>query len=363
MPRPKTRARSHRAERGNTFATLLLVGLLILVVGAVTLLGGSGFLARDAGTAARMDAPVPGDPGTTAASPSVAPTRTPAVSRKPPGKRTVVPGLTLRRYTTEELAEIEAERLRAIAARKPVTIRVGTFNVLGSNHTAPGGDRRNYPPASRRTPQAASYIRNYGVQVLGTQELKPDQLNGLKSMTGMAAYPDYAFGTRDTDNNILYDPDVFEFVSGDSFSITFMHAVRPQPIVKLRHRLTGREMYFVNMHASAGEGRYAVSRRAGHLAAVSVVNRLASERLPVFLTGDMNDRAEFFCRVAPPTGLAAAIGGSTSGGCSPAGRLAVDWVLGTGVQWSDYDEDRSTLGRVSDHHFVSATATIPGETD
>jgi hypothetical protein len=73
----------------------------------------------------------------------------------------------------------------------------------------------------------------------------------------------------------------------------------------------------------------------------------------------MNDRAEFFCRVAPATGMVAAIGGSISGGCHPTGALAVDWVLGwNNVSFSGYIEDRSTLGRVSDHHFVAATATV-----
>jgi FAD/FMN-containing dehydrogenase len=73
----------------------------------------------------------------------------------------------------------------------------------------------------------------------------------------------------------------------------------------------------------------------------------------------MNDRAEFFCRVAPATGMVATIGGSIAGGCHPAGALAVDWVLGwNNVSFSGYIEDRSTLGRVSDHHFVAATATV-----
>ena len=57
--------------------------------------------------------------------------------------------------------------------------------------------------------------------------------------------------------------------------------------------------------------------------------------------------------------MVAAIGGSVSGGCHPAGALAVDWVLGWGnVGFSGYIEDRSTLGDVSDHHFVAATATV-----
>lgn len=287
--------------------------------------------------------------------PTGVPLQGPGLDRKPPA----VKGTTIEAFSPAELAAIAERKAREEAASKPFSFRIGTFNVLGSNHTAPGGDRRAYPPASVRTPRAAAKIAQHGVDILGTQELKPDQLAGLKSMTGMAAYPDLAFGTRDTDNNILYDPDVFEFVDGSSFSITFMNAVRPQTILKLRHRATGREFYVVNMHASAGPGKYAASRAAGHNTAVGVINNLEDEGLPVFLTGDMNDREPFFCRVAPPTGMVAAIGGSTAGGCSPAGALAVDWVMASGATFSDYWEDRTTLRVTSDHHFVSADATIP----
>lgn len=373
MSRPRPHDGRHRRDERNTVATLLVVGVLVLVVALVTLFSSGSFdraeeVSADVeavGTEPDTAVPEPTTPtGPTA--PTTPTTTAPPpqpkypVSRRPNLKREVVKGMTIRRYTAEEIAAIEEAAQRRIAERLPITLRVGTFNVLGSQHTAPGGERRAYPPASVRTPAAAGYIRNYGVQVLGLQELKPDQLDGLQRLTGMAAYPGYAFGSRDTDNNILYDPDVFEFVSGSSFRITFMNAVRPQTILRLRHRATGREMYFVNMHASAGDGKYAASRKAGHLTAAGVINDLKQEGLPVFLTGDMNGREEFFCRVPPMTGLVASIGGDVSGGCHPAPRLAVDWVLGTGVTWSDYDEDRSTLGRVSDHHFVSATATIPG---
>lgn len=300
-------------------------------------------------------APLSSSPGVITTPTGSATTQGPGNDRKP----RVVKGATIQPYTAAELAAIAERQAEQEAARNPFSFRIGTFNVLGSNHTAPGGDRRAYPPASVRTPRAAAKIAQHGVDILGTQELKPDQLAGLKNMTGMAAYPDLAFGTRDTDNNILYDPDVFEFVEGSSFRITFMNAVRPQPILRLRHRETGREFYVVNMHASAGPGRYAVSRAAGHNTAIGVINGLKDEGLPIFLTGDMNDREPFFCRVAPPTGMVAAIGGSTAGGCRPAGALAVDWVMAYGAAFSDYWEDRSTLRVTSDHHFVSADATIP----
>jgi endonuclease/exonuclease/phosphatase family metal-dependent hydrolase len=201
-------------------------------------------------------------------------------------------------------------------------------------------------------------FRSFGVDIVGMQELQPDQLNAFQAQTGFAAYPGYAFGSRETDNSILYDDSRFEFVSGSYFTIHFMHADRPQTILRLRDKESGREFYVLNMHASAGGGSYAATRRAGHYTAAATVNRLKSEGIPIFLTGDMNDRAEFFCRVAPITGMVAAIGGSTAGGCRPAGALAVDWVLGWGnVSFSNYIEDRSTMGDVSDHYMVVGTAT------
>jgi hypothetical protein len=259
-------------------------------------------------------------------------------------------------------AQIDAALRRAAereAARQTMTFQIGSFNVLGSQHSAPGGDHARYPAASVRNGGAVARVRSFGVDILGTQELQPDQLNSLTSMTGFAAYPGYAFGARETDNSILYDDTRFEFVSGSYFTIHFMHANRPQTILRLRDRETGREFYVLNMHASAGEGRYAVTRRAGHYTAAATVNRLKAEGIPIFLTGDMNDRVEFFCRLAPITGMVSADGGSTVGGCHTGASPAVDWVLGWGnVGFSNYIEDRSTLGRVSDHHFVVGTATV-----
>ncbi len=263
-------------------------------------------------------------------------------------------------------AAAAAEEAEPAEPASAATFQVGTFNVLGSQHTRPGGSRSGaFPPATRRTPMAANLARSHGVDVVGLQELKPDQLAGLRSRLGMEAFPGHAFGSRDTDNSILWDPGMFEKVSGGSFQIKFMNAHRPQTVLRLRHRASGREMYFVNMHASAGGGRHAVSRRNGHHTAVAQVNRLKQEGVPVFLLGDMNDRAEFFCRVAPPTGMIAPYGGHARGGChpgSPPGGLAVDWVLSTpGVSWSGYRHDKSPRPRgISDHPFVSATATLGG---
>ncbi|HET9842538.1 MAG TPA: endonuclease/exonuclease/phosphatase family protein [Nocardioides sp.] len=365
-PKPRHRESRHRESR-QTWRPWWLpaVAVVVLLTGMGVLFGtvrggdGTADLGRaanaDGGTTAR-GADRPAD---TASGPA---TRSSKVSRSNPRPAPyhVVSGAVIRHKTA---AQLRAERALVIASRS-FSVTIGTFNVLGSNHTARGGDHPRYPSAGVRSVGAANLIRRHGVDVLGAQEVKPDQLNALKRMTGMAAWPDFGLGSRNTDDNILYDPSKFEFVSGTTFSLRFMNSVRPQTVLLLRDRATGREAYFVNMHASAVTApRYAASRNAGHLLAAAEINKLraASPGIPIFLTGDMNDRAGFFCRFVPRTGMVAAVGGNDAGGCHPAPHLAVDWILGTpDVTFSNYWEDRSPIGRVSDHFFVSAVAHVPG---
>ncbi|MFC5494890.1 endonuclease/exonuclease/phosphatase family protein [Nocardioides caricicola] len=259
------------------------------------------------------------------------------------------------------LARAAGRIARSEEPQEPIAVRVGTFNVLGSQHTAPGGDRRRYPPASVRSPKAAGLIAKHDVDIVGTQELQTDQLAALQSRTGMAAYPGTAWGSAETDNSILYDDARFQFVSGSKFTITFMGRPRPQPILQLRDIATGREFYVVNTHPSAGGGRYATERRSGQQALVGIVNQLKATGLPVLVTGDMNDRELFYCNVVPAAGMTAANGGSYASGCvPPPSPIPVDWVAGAGsISWSGYWRDTSPItSKISDHFFISATAQI-----
>ncbi|MBE7323484.1 hypothetical protein IEQ44_02300 [Nocardioides sp. Y6] len=268
----------------------------------------------------------------------------------------------IQRRAQARAARLEKERREARRLKKlqstPFTFTIGSFNVLGSQHSTKGGQKPSYPSASVRTPRAASLARSHGVHILGTQELQEDQLNGLTAQTGMKAYPGYAWGAAETDNSILYDPAVFDFVSGDSFHITFMGRSRPQAVLRLKHKKTQRELYVVNAHPSAGGGKYAAERAAGHHTIAAKVRELRATGLPVLLTGDMNDREQFYCRVVATTDLTASNGGGT--GCAPPPQpMPVDWVVGAGVSWSNYHRDTTPVDqKTSDHFFISATATV-----
>jgi hypothetical protein len=258
-------------------------------------------------------------------------------------------------------AELKAEKAKAAKAAaltQPFDVTVGTFNVLGSQNTTPKGEKPNFPPASVRSPAAAALMIKHGVDIIGTQEDQADQLNVFEARTGFAAYPGYDWGSVETDNSILYNPQKFEFVSGSKFIIPFMGRLRPQPILRLRDRATGREFYVVNTHPSAHGGRYEVERRHGEDVLVSVLRSLEATGLPVLVTGDMNDREIFYCRVAPAAALVASSGGSYADGCHPPPQPEpVDWVLGHGVTWTGYWRDTTPVTRkISDHFIVSATA-------
>lgn len=304
------------------------------------------------------------EPSTSTAAPrppvSLAPT---PVAADPP--RTAAASLmTTRAIDSRSLQKTQA-RVERIARRvanqgQGFDLTVATLNVLASQHTAPGGDRARWPSASWRTPQAAEALIRHGVQVVGLQETKPDQLNGLMARTGFKAYPGYEFGSRETDNSILYDPNRFEFVSGSQFSIVFMSRARPQTILRLRDKQTRREIYFVNMHTSAGHDRgHTATRYAGMAKAVGVINGLKSEGVPVIVTGDMNDRAPFRSRVLAPTGMRAAIDGGWRARNFGSSWMAVDWIAAAGdVSWSDYWVEDLQSRRISDHYLISARASV-----
>lgn len=254
-----------------------------------------------------------------------------------------------------------AERMQ-LAATEPFSVRIASFNILGTQHTAPGGKKpASWPSSAARLPGAVAAIKAHKVSAVGLQEVQPDQMAGLLRGTGFEVYPGPDVDALNRVNPIMWDPAVFEFVSGSTFQMTNGRGTRAQPIVRLRHRATGREFFMVNSHPPAGRnGSMAAKRMGAFNQLVGVVNSLKAQGLPIVLTGDMNDRAAFFCRVVAPAGLVASVGGSTSGGCRPPAQMPVDWVVATpDVTFSNYVRDTSVPARrISDHYLISATATF-----
>lgn len=259
-------------------------------------------------------------------------------------------------------AEAAASPRRAVLAAQPFTVKLMSYNVLGSTHTTARGDEPSYGPGTERAHWAAEVIRTYAPDLFGTQETEFDQLTVLQ-----AELPNYTFWPGNASNepavrtNLAFDNTRFSMVASGYITVQFVGLKRTDPYLQLQDKKTGRKFWFFNVHNSPNRhaaGTFAAERRAQLTAEVKVVNQLA-QSAPVLMTGDFNDHDYTYCRLTSATALRAAQGGGVSPCRLPAWH-AIDWIFGTRVSsWTNVHRDRGPLvARSTDHHIFVATATV-----
>ncbi len=238
---------------------------------------------------------------------------------------------------------------------------MATFNLLGSSHTL-GGSKRASGPA--RMNGALQILDQHQVSVVGLQEFQPDQRAAFQSRaTGWAMYPGVSMGRRAGENSVAWRTDTWELVTPGLVDIPYFGGhIRPMPYVLLRHKQTGVQAYFSTFHNPADvHGPAQKWRTDATTREVGLFNRLKATGIPQLVTGDMNERDNYFCRITAETGLVAAAGGSNTGGsCRPPKPIQIDWIFGSpGVAFSSYTVDKSPLvRRTTDHPVVLAHVSI-----
>ena len=242
-----------------------------------------------------------------------------------------------------------------------------TFNMLGASHTGRGGNHHGFASGRRRAAGAVALLARHRSDVVGFQELQGPQLASLQRNTNLDFYPGFALGHLGTDNSIGWRRDSWVAVQKHTVRIPYFNGGgRAMPVVLLRNISTGIEAWFTNFHNPAEtyrfhhQGRFRV--RATSIEA-ALANRLIATGLPVFITGDMNERASYFCRLTAKAPMVAARGGTNNGRCLPGRPRAVDWIFGSqGVRFTGYVEDRSHLVDVTtDHPVVTAGVHLVGK--
>jgi hypothetical protein len=188
----------------------------------------------------------------------------------------------------------------------------------------------------------------------------------MKSLSGWDAYPGPTLDRGSIRDSIAWDPDVWELVESNSIGIPYFGGqIIQRPVVKLENIESGREVWFFNVHNPADTPNHGNnSRWRGNAVAMEIdlANELTADGTPVVFTGDYNDRSEVFCPMTGNTDLEAANGGSGDGGCSPPDHMDVDWIFGSGMEWSNFvSASQGIVGKVSDHPFVYAESYIPEE--
>ncbi len=270
--------------------------------------------------------------------------------------------------TSDEYGDMGASPVPVVGTVSgPTGFRVSSFNVLGWDHTAPGGSKykKGYRDGRLRMKWAVKLIRERQIDVIGLQELQPLQYDRWvkNASVDYDIYPGYTGTVGYLRNSIAWRRDKFRLVSSTWLKLPYFHGdVLRMPVVLLQSLQTGQQMYFMNFQNPADvRGNAEKWRRIGQRHQIALVNLLkVSNGLPIIWTGDFNARTQAFCRVTKQAGMVSASGGlRTTASCVPPTRMVVDWIFGTGVSFFSYVQDRSAkVARVSDHHLIYTDVSV-----
>ena len=248
----------------------------------------------------------------------------------------------------------------------PARVVVTTFNILGSQHTEPGGGAKNYAPGRIRSEWATSILQDLGSAIVGFQEIQPDQFLDLRRAFGdqYAWYPGTTADSRKVWTSVMWDTAQWRLVDSKAIYVPFLGRTRPNAMVRLRNVQTGRDVWVLNAH---NVSRNTAARQAERDEAVRIeVDDILTQReakIPVVLMGDMNERERVFCTVTRRTDLRAVTGGSNvDGTCTPPRQMHLDWMFASPelpVRSAAFKDD-AMLDRVTDHSILTSTLGVPG---
>ncbi len=248
------------------------------------------------------------------------------------------------------------------------TFRVASFNVLGASHTPPGGKRA---AGTTRIVWANRLLQRHHVDVAGFQELQATQLSRFLAINGndWTVYPGMQLKRMDSENSIGWRTDKFSLVSATTVNIPYFNGQpRAMPVVLLRDKASGMLTYFSNFHNPAETSTYHHQQKwrlAASQIEIALQNQLVARGIPRIMTGDMNERSDYFCRVTAAAKLTAARPQSYwhGGVCHANKPRAVDWILGSKrATYSNYVEDRGPLvDKTTDHPVIVATVSVTSD--
>lgn len=250
----------------------------------------------------------------------------------------------------------------------PATFRVSSFNVLGWSHTAAGGSKARMASGETRMQWTARLLANQAVSVVGMQELQPRQQRTFREIHGSTwdLYPEDTLTRIDGHNSIGWRTADWELAEAHTVAIPYFHGSKVQmPYVLLRHKASGRLVWFVNVHNPATTRKHGNNARwrwyARNLEA-ALATELYATGLPVVMTGDMNETTPFFCTMTRKAPMKSASGGSygATKPCSPPRRMKIDWIMGsTDLRFTNYRVNDGTLvDKASDHPMILADVSL-----
>ncbi|WP_170970349.1 endonuclease/exonuclease/phosphatase family protein [Nocardioides jishulii] len=248
------------------------------------------------------------------------------------------------------------------------SFRIASFNLLGAGHTdGKNPKRKGWANSAQRLKWSRQILDQQKVDVVGFQEMHASQVQQWPvNNPDFESWPLHKYSHAVGHNTISWRTSVFKMVKAKTIMIPYFNGVEQRmPYVLLEHIASGQRMWLYNVHTPANiGGNHQKWRDIGFKRAIELANTLRTEdpNVPVFMTGDMNDREKFFCPTAAGTDLVAANGGYASGStCVPPKPIQIDWIMGSPpVTFTDYASVRTPLvKKTTDHPVVVATANTP----
>ena len=263
----------------------------------------------------------------------------------------------------------QAASASSVLQTTPATFfRAASFNVLGADHTAPGGNRKGWDSGVVRMDRVVNLLVERELDVVGFQEFQPPQAARFQELTGTAwqTYPGLDAVAGPSVNSIGWRTDVWTLLEARTLPIPyFSGAPSKMPYVLLENIDTGRRVWFFNTHNPADvRGPAQQWRDAGFAMEVALANdlRTAYPDAPFISFGDKNDRDRYYCAVAPGADLWSASGGYVDGTtCQPPSGGAIDWIMGTkDAYFNTYTKlDNEYVRQTSDHPLYYANVVVP----
>jgi len=244
---------------------------------------------------------------------------------------------------------------------------IGTLNWRGASHY----EKNPHPgerPYSVRVPNMVAKVGASDASIIGFQEFEPPQARAfLKATHGAwAIVKGRAHGNPATADSIAYQPGVWTVAEVRYVAIKYGGPTIQIPLVRFTSTKGLGSIWVLNTHNPANVVNGSDSMRDHAVRAEATTLRklqTAEPNTPLFLTGDMNDKARF-------KNLFLTTAGNGWSSANP-GEGQIDWIMGSpAVTFSGTVVDKSTNDNAhdyTDHPFIYtsaqlATATTAGAT-
>jgi endonuclease/exonuclease/phosphatase family metal-dependent hydrolase len=207
-------------------------------------------------------------------------------------------------------------------------------------------------------------VERYGVDVVGFQELQYLQLERFHKRTGpdWSIYPGDRYERIAGHNSIAWRTKMWKKREVGYLNIPYFRGIRiKMPVIELRHRKTGQVVRFANFHnPSNSKGDARRWRKKARRMQVRLANQ-STRKVPLVITGDMNEKRRYFCHMVGRAPMHAANGGSaTRKRCRPPRTMGIDWIFGSkAVRFRWFEKiPRDRVAPTSDHPFLAAGVKI-----